>query len=320
MQQALKTSDLSAAALNAAFKDLNQQFTGRTNVILHLANGLWIQNGFQLKPAFVADHQEFFQAELANVDFQAPSSAQMINDWADRQTRGKITGVVGFPFPPLTRLVLANAIYFKGAWVEPFKPRLTRPRDFHPANGQSKPTPMMTRDGRFTYQETADFQAVKLPYQGGFQMELYLPQTNTTAQKLLAGFMAGEDWEKVIEAGFSKREGSVTLPKFKINYEIKLNDSLQALGMKSAFARNADFSGIADAPLFISQVKQKSYVDVNEEGTEAAAVTTVMMTASLVRRPPPDRFTMVLDRPFLFVISDVNTGSLLFLGLVNEPD
>ncbi len=320
MQQALKTSGLSAAALNAAFKELDQQFAGRKDVVLNLANGLWIQTGFQLKPAFVADNREFFQAELAKVDFLAPESAQTINDWANRQTRGKITKVVGFPFPPLTRLILANAIYFKGTWVDLFDKHLTWPRDFHLANGESKSVPMMQRAGHFIYQETPDFQAVKLPYNGGLQMELYLPQTNSTPAKLLAGWLAGDNWQKVIQVGFRQREGSVTLPKFKIEYEVLLNDPLKALGMKSAFAGSADFSGIADEPLFISQVKQKSYVDVNEEGTEAAAVTTVTMRAMAVRRPPPDRFRMILDRPFLFVISDVNTGSLLFLGTVNDPD
>jgi serpin B len=318
MQQVLKTAGMSSGSLNAAFKDLDQQFAARKDVTLNLANGLWFQQGFHLKPAFVGDNQKYFQAELAGVDFDSPQSAKTINTWADRQTKGKIKEVVQYPFPPLTRLILANAIYFKGNWVQPFKKNLTGPRDFHLVDGQSRQTPMMAQGGHFVYQETPDFQAVKLPYKGGLQMELFLPATNSSPQKLVADFAAKENWQKNIETGFNDREGSVVLPKFKMEYAVKLNETLKALGMKSAFAANADFSGIATERLFISEVKQKSFVDVNEEGTEAAAVTTVTMTA-LAGHSPSDSFAMILDRAFFFVISDMASGSILFMGIVNDP-
>ena len=319
MQQVLKTSGLTADSLNTATKNLNQQFEGRKDVILNLANGIWVQKDYQIKAAFVDNNRKFFGAELASVDFENPQSAEAINDWADRQTQGKIKEVVKFPFPPLTRLILANAIYFKGKWVVPFEKDETRPREFHRANGQSKETPMMTQEGNFIYQETPDFKAVKLPYKGGLQMELYLPQTNSSPLRFLAACGENQTRRKIIQTGFSRREGTVTLPKFKIECNVLLNDSLRALGMKTAFTRGADFSGIADGGLYISEVKQKSYVDVNEEGTEAAAVTVVGIRASAVMMPPPNRFTMILDRPFFFVISDVNTGSILFMGVVNDP-
>jgi serpin B len=319
MQQVLKTAGLSAGSLNAAFKDLNQQFAAREDVTLNLANGLWFQQGFHLKPAFVGDNQKYFQAELAGVDFDNSQSAKTINTWADRQTKGKIKEVVQYPFPPLTRLILANAIYFKGNWVTPFKKNLTGPRDFHLVNGQSKQTPMMAQGGHFVYQETPDFQAVKLPYKGGLQMELFLPSTNSTPQKLVADFATKVNWQKNIETGFSDREGFVILPKFKMEYSVELNETLKALGMNSAFAGNADFSGIAAEPLFIGEVRQKSFVDVNETGTEAAAVTTVTMVGKASSMPRPDLFRMILDRPFFFVISDMASGSILFMGMVNEP-
>jgi serpin B len=319
MQQVLKTVGMSSGSLNAAFKDLDQQFAACKDVTLNLANGLWFQQGFHLKPAFVGDNQKYFQAELAGVDFDRPQSAKTINTWADRQTKGKIKEIVQYPFPPLTRLILANAIYFKGNWVTPFKKNLTGPRDFHLVNGQSKQTPMMVQGGHFVYQETSDFQAVKLPYQGGLQMELFLPATNSSPQKLVADFAAKENWQKNIETGFSDREGFVTLPKFKMEYAVKLNETLKALGMKSAFAGNADFSGIAAEPLFIGEVKQKSFVDVYETGTEAAAVTTVTMLGKAASMPRPDLFRMILDRPFFFVISDMASGSILFMGIVNDP-
>jgi serpin B len=319
IQQVLKTSDLADPSLKAACQSLDRQLAGHRDVTLNLANGLWVQQGYHLKPAFYDYNRTFFRAGFGQVDFGQPQAAQTINDWADQQTRGKIKDVVQFPFPPLTRLVLANAIYFKGKWSVPFKKDQTQPRYFHLANGQSKLTPMMMQAGHFQYQETTDFQAVKLPYRGGLQMELYLPQTNSNPQTLLGEFMAGQTWEKDIQSGFARREGSVTLPKFKIEYQVDLNGPLQSLGMKSAFDIHADFSGIADEPLSISEVKQKSFVDVNEEGTEAAAVTTMNMSAQFLMMPENNPFVLVLDRPFFFVISDMNTGSILFMGVVNNP-
>jgi len=318
MQHALSLDGLPAGSLNAAFKGLNQQLTTHKDVTLTLANGLWVQNDFRLKPAFVSANHKFFQAELANVNFGDPQAAQAINDWADHQTQGKIKQVVQFPFPPLTRLVLANAIYFKGQWVKPFEKQGTRPRDFHQANGQSKQAPMMNQDGHFAYQATAKFQAVKLPYLGGLEMQLFLPATNSSPAQLLAELTAKGAWPDV-QNGFAQHEGAVTLPKFKLEFDVLLNDALKTLGMQSAFASDADFSNLANEPLYISQVKQKSYVDVNEQGTEAAAVTTVTMTAMAIMRPPADRFEMVLDRPFFFVISETASGSILFTGIVNDP-
>jgi serpin B len=316
MQRVLKTGGLAPDSLHAGYRDLNQALAGRTDVTLNLASGLWFQKGFHLKPAFAGINTDFFRAGLEPVDFGDPQSAKTINAWADRQTAGKIKDVVQYPFPQLTRLILANAIYFKGRWTEPFKKELTQPRPFHPAGGEPKQTPMMTQNGDFQYQETGEFQAVKLAYRGGLQMELYLPAANSNPAKLLPALAARER----IASGFAGRAGVVTLPKFKMDYHVKLNGPLQALGMKSAFGRDADFSGIADEKLYIGEVLQKSYVDLNEEGTEAAAVTTVGMQASAVRMPPRDRFTMILDRPFFFVISDVATGSVLFMGIVNNPE
>lgn len=314
MQHLLKTAGIQAESLNPACRDLNQELASRKDVLLNLANGLWVQKGFHLKPAFVDLNQNFFQAGLDEVAFAAPQAATTINDWASHHTQGKIQKVVSYPFPPLTRLILANAIYFKGQWEIPFKKEATHPRAFHLTGGQVKQAPMMTQDGNFLCQQTPEFQAVKLPYKGGLQMELYLPLTHTNPQLLLPALSA----RALVEKGFGLREGVVILPKFKLDYDILLNDPLQALGMKSAFSGAANFSGIATEPLYIGLVKQKSFVDVNEEGTEAAAVTTVQMQSMVMRRPT-ERFTMVLDHPFFFMISDQATGSILFMGMVNDP-
>jgi serpin B len=321
MQRVLKTDSLKAAELNVACRSLNQSLNSQSGVILNLANGMWYDEklGFQLKPGFVSDNRKFFQAELAGVDFLNSKSADIINDWAVKKTRGKIKDVVQFPFPPLTRVILANAIYFKGKWERPFDKKETKPHAFHPVSGADKQVPMMSQYGDFSYQKGDAFQAVRLPYAGGrLEMVLFLPDTNSNPTKLLAG-LDSETWRNKILPRFKDCAGTVALPRFKIEYEVGLNDSLQALGMKRAFDDvDADFSAMSSRQLFISEVKQKSYVDVNEEGTEAAAVTTVSMAESAMAMPV-ETFEMIVDRPFVFVIEDSETQSILFMGVVYNP-
>jgi serine protease inhibitor len=318
MQHVLNTGNLSPEALKAACRAMNRSLEAQTNVVLNLANGIWYQKESRLKPDFIADNKNFFNAELAAVDFLDPAAAQHINDWADEKTHGKIQNVVRFPFPPRTKVILANAIYFKGKWAMPFDKDATRPRDFHLPDGRVKQAAMMSQRKKFNYLEGDGFQAVQLPYAGDrLQMYLFLPAAGSSPQKLLAG-INGKDWRDTVLPKFSNTEGTVVFPKFKLDYDVSLNQSLGALGMKQAFSPQADFSAMADEPLFISQVKQKSFVAVDEEGTEAAAVTTVMMAGSIAMRPPK-AFEMIADRPFFFVIADGQAGTILFMGLVNDP-
>jgi serpin B len=317
MDRVLRVDGLSADALNAAGKTVNQSLKSQTNVILELANAIWFKQGIPLKPGFVSVNQEFFGAELGDVNFDSPQSAQTINGWADRSTHGKIQDVVRWPFDPATRVVLANAIYFKGKWERPFDKKDTRPHVFHLASGAEKETPTMWQHGRFAYHQVDDFQAVHLPYAGRrLWMDVFLPATNSSLAKLLGRLNAPEERKKML-AEFMQREGTLALPRFKLEYSVRLNDSLQALGMKRAF-HGADFSAMSDEPLEVSEVKQKSFVEVNEEGTEAAAVTTGIMQTTAILRPQPP-FEMIVDRPFLFVIEDGRTQSVLFMGIVCGP-
>ena len=318
MQRVLKTSGLPADALNVTCKDLNQSLNSQTNVILNLANAIWYKEGFHLKPRFVSNNGNYFLAKLAGVDFGKPESAQTINEWANASTHGKIKEVVQFPFPPLTRVILANAIYFKGKWDRPFDKSDTKEDVFHVSAGGEKQTPTMWQHGHFNYQQGDGFQAVRLPYAGGrLQMYLFLPDTNSSPAKLLADLNANT-WRDKILPKFQDQQGVLALPRFKLDCDVMLNDPLKALGMRQAFVVGADFSAMADEPLFVSEVKQKSFVEVNEEGTEAAAVTTVKMTLSAM--PAPKKlFEMIVDRPFFFVIGDDQTKSILFMGMIYDP-
>lgn len=319
IQGALNTENLPQNELNGFYKELNGSLTSGSNVVLNLANSIWVNRGFELKPGFVTTNEAFFGAMLASVNFETPESAETINRWATESTRGKISGVVSFPFPANTEMILANAIYFKGEWAEPFDEHLTQKRFFYLKGGTIKQTPMMSRRGTFRYAEGDGFQAVQLPYAGDrLQMILFLPATNSSPAKLLAGFN-GKNWSDEIAPRFSSREGVVTFPKFKLSCQLLLNHPLGSLGMKEAFIPGtANFSGMSGDPLFVGEVLQKSFVDVNEQGTEAAAVTIVQVRASVVmQRPKP--FEMIMDHPFFFVICDKPTGTILFMGAVNDP-
>jgi serine protease inhibitor len=152
---------------------------------------------------------------------------------------------VQYPFAPHTRVILANAIHFKGEWEHSFDQRQTRPHDFHLSSGQMKSTPMMVQNREFTYQETASFQAVQLPYKGGLRMEVLLPAANSNPQQLLESLKTPGNWQGNLQPAFADREGTLILPKFKMEYAVELNSPLKALGMNRAFGEEAEFSAMA---------------------------------------------------------------------------
>jgi serine protease inhibitor len=320
MQRVLRTGVLSPDKLNAAAKSLNDSLNSERDVNLNLANAIWYQNDFQLKPDFVAVNKNFFQTELAGVDFKNPKSAEIINNWANKQTHGKIPKVVQFPVPPLMRVFVANAIYFKGKWAEPFDKDQTKPRPFHLTAGGSTQAPMMQQHRHFAYQETDNFQAVQLDYSGkDLDMILFLPNTNSSPQKILAELNA-TTWQDDVLPQFRDREGTLVFPKFKLESGVRLNDSLEALGMKSAFTMGANFSAMSSEALFISEVNQSSFIEVNEEGTEAAAVTGISLSELGPIPDPPKPFEMIVDHPFFVVIADKRTQSILFMGIIFKPE
>ena len=319
LEHTLHTGGLKGG-ISEEFSGLNHSLAGKKDVILTLAKGLWTRQGFTLKPAFVTENQHYFGAELATVDFNQPATAQIINDWASRQTHGKIPKLVEYPFDPSLRLFLANAIYFKGTWVKPFEKSATRSHDFHLPDRAVKQTPLMSRFEDLPYEETVSYQAVRLSYNGGLRMTIFLPATNQTPQTLLQTFDRPGIWAKNILPAFASRDGTLMLPKFKMEFAASLNTPLQTLGLKTAFSDSANFSGISDKQLCISDVFQKSFVEVNEQGTEAAAVTGIMFDSLSmpVKRPKP--FEMIVDRPFLFTIEDEETNAILFIGVINNPE
>ena len=319
MQQVLGTTGLSPDNVNAGHKNIAGVLKSTNNqVVLETANAIWYRFGIKIRPEFLAVNQEFYDATVDALDFSDPHAVDVINGWASEKTHGKVSRIAdGMIEPRDTRLFLANAVYFKGKWSHPFEATNTKERPFYLRSGDQNLVPMMTQTRNFGYLEGPDYQAVRLPYAGeNLAMYVFLPVRDSSLADLV-GKLTGDIWER-IRRQFKSTDGTVVFPKFKVEYSTELKRPLESLGMKTAFdASRADFSGIAPH-LYISAAVQKTFVEVNEEGTEAAAVTGIAV-ATTAFRPPSQPFQMVVDRPFLFLIEDRPTRTILFLGVVFDP-
>ena len=318
MQQVLGTTGLTAEAMNAANKDCDRAINSQgTNVVLTAANAIWCRKGTPIKPAFVACNQQYFGATVDVLDFEDPRSVGIINAWASDKTHGRINRIADGLIKQLTEMVLANAVYFRGKWEDPFEVKNTKDRAFHLRAGRQKMIPMMEQTRKFTYRRGSGYQAARLQYEGwALGMYVFLPDAGSSPEKLIS-ILNGDTWQRVTKPGFSDREGTVVLPRFKLEYGVELKEPLKALGMRAAFGK-ADFSGISDRGLFVSAVRQRAFVEVNEEGTEAAAAT-MMNIESTGPSIPLKPFQMIMDRPFLFLIEDQQTKTILFMGVVYDP-
>jgi serpin B len=294
--------------------------SGSGSVTFRVPNTVWVQSGLPVRPEFTARLSEA-AATFADADFTgAPDAARNeINRAIAEQTAGKITGLLPpGSVGPLTRLVLANAVYLKAAWLTPFPATETSDAPFYP-EGQDRPdvtVRMMRGTAARSYVRGEGYQAVLLPYTGGsLAMAVLLPDGPLAA---LRPALAGRGLGGVL-AGSSRHQVTLSLPRFRVEAAFDLIPALRQLGVNEAFSDEADFSGITEAgPLQVSAVAHKAYVDVDEQGTEAAAATAVGIRAAAAFRSPPP-VTMVVDRPFLFVIVHTATGLPLFAGQVSHP-
>ncbi|MBD2498114.1 serpin family protein [Nostoc sp. FACHB-280] len=317
MAKTLELQGMSLPAINSNYAALKSSLENPdANVQLNIANSLWVNKDVNLRPDFLLRNQEFYKAKVANLDFKSASALNSINNWVNDNTKGKINKIVD-QIEPNQVLFLINAIYFKGQWSEKFDKNQTAEHPFYSASGQQKLHPMMSQTGEYKYYENEQFQAVSLPYgkDGKVSFYIFLPKQNSNLKSFYQNLNA-QNWEKWLTQ-FHSQEGFIRLPKFKTDYEVTLNDALKALGMQEAFSKQANFSGIGEN-LAISQVKHKTFVEVNEEGTEAAAATSVGIVATSLREKP-EPFRMIVDRPFFCAIRDNQTGSILFMGSIFEP-
>jgi serine protease inhibitor len=320
MINALELEGMDLQNINTSYAQLRLRLqTAAPEVQLSIANSLWARAGVPFKPNFLDHNRTFYDAEITALDFNAPEAADIINRWVEANTNGKIQKMVQPPINPQTVMFLINAIYFKGVWQLEFDKSNTRDHPFQLTDGGQKPVPTMFRTDDYLYYEGENFQAVSLPYgeEGQISMYVFLPSPASDLPRF-SQKLDTANWDGWISQ-FRKTEVNIGLPRFKVEYEVSLNNPLKALGMEIAFDRGrADFSGMRPIPpnLFISNVKHKTFVEVNEEGTEAAAATSVEIGVTSVP-PPPKSF--IVDRPFFFAIRDNQTGTVLFMGAIIDP-
>ena len=289
-------------------------------VRLAIANSLWSREDMPFYPDFIDRNRHYYGAEVTNLDFTDPKTPDIINAWVNRNTNGKITKIID-AIPPEMILYLINAIYFKGEWSEQFDLKNTRDQEFTLLDGSKKAVPMMHQSDTYRYYRGDSFQAVSLPYgEKRFSMYVFLPDESSSLAALQERLTA-DVWEGWM-AQFHPMGGDIGLPRFELEYEKQLNDALKATGMEIAFdPERANFGKMLPVSpsrnAYISEVKHKTYVKVNEEGTEAAAVTSVGMGISSVS--VPQRFTMIVDRPFFVAIRDDTSRTVLFMGSIVDP-
>lgn len=319
MAETLGITKLSPHDVNRACAALLANLRGLgPGVTLEIANSLWARKGVKFKPEFITLNKEYYKADLSVLDFYGhePEAVKRINSWVSDRTHGRIDKIVE-RIGGATILFLINALYFKGAWADQFDPRDTHLAEFTLPDGFKKNVQMMFRQGKVMYLPGDGFAAVKLPYgKGRVNMYIFLPHKDTSLIQFLDK-LNNQTWQKWIK-NFSRVECGLSLPRFKIEYESELEKALSALGMKIAFlSGRADFTNMCYTNgVFIESVLHKTFVEVNEEGTEAAAATKVEMA---LKAPSPSSITFTVDRPFFCAIADNFTGEILFAGLIFEP-
>ena len=317
METALEKQDLSPAEINDAYRGLIDLLEGLDpNVEVALANSIWYREGLPVKQAFIDTNRTHFDAEVTGLDFADPSAPDRINGWVNDETRGNISEIVPDSIPPEIVMYLINATYFNGPWRDQFDPSKTEDGSFRRADGSTVTVPMMekTEDVAHPTYATKGFQAVDIAYGDSlYSMTILLPDEETSVQEVVDS-LDTETWAQVTEGLSSQSLSHLKMPKFTLRYEKTLNDVLTDLGMGVAFTGAANFRDIADTSLAISKVKHKTFLRVDEEGTEASAATSVSIG---VTSAPPSSF--VVDRPFVVALRENHSGTILFIGTVMNP-
>ncbi len=324
--RAMRLEDISPTALDLRYKGLLGSWktvSAGSSMRLNIASSLWTGRRFPIRNEFARRVKEIYGAETGELDFAGSSarSVKVINNWVNKKTRRRIPSIIEH-ISSETRLVLANAIYFKGFWSEiaKFDPGRTKKERFHLLDGSQKQVQMMRRseEHELAYCRGHGFQAVILPYKNSsFQMVLFLPDEHTGLSEFLQSLTA-ENWGRWISR-FEPAPGEILLPRFKLNCIYMLNEALISLGMGVAFSEQADFNAISHRLVWIDRVLHGSSLDVDEMGTEAAAATVALQTLG-IHITPLDQFSMIFDHPFFCAVHDSKTDEILFTAAVVDPE
>jgi serpin B len=317
----LNYEGLTRAEVNEITRDLIKTLvTNSEGNLLEIANSVWYRKNFPVFEGFIEMNKTYFGAEVKELDFADPAAVDVINSWVADKTHDKIDKIIN-ELSPESMMVLINALYFNCLWEIEFDPDETKTEPFYNEDQTSfGDVEMMTTEGKFNYAATGDFTAVELPYKNDkFSMHLFLPAYGKTTVNALIDKLDGESWNEWLEAFSEHEKVQVTMPKFKFDYKRSLVGDLAGMGLGIAFTDAADFSGVSEIELLISEVIHKTYIDVNEEGTEAAAVTAIEFSVTSVG-PGGGPVIIRLDRPFLFAITENSSKSIVFIGKMMEPE
>ncbi|GEO06085.1 serpin [Adhaeribacter aerolatus] len=316
MQQTLGFALQTDKEINQSFKSLQDLLTGLDNQVnFTTANSIWYAQQYELQAPFVQQNQTYFNATVQKLNFSSPTAKNTINDWVKEKTQGKIPDIVQ-EIRPDHVLFLVNALYFKGTWTYPFDKKLTQKAPFRQEDGSTAQVDFMTlKNGEYLYFNDASKQVIDLPYGNRqFSMTIIVPNGQETVSNLTRQLNADQLATWLGKANTTKLD--LRLPKFKLEYKKELKETLKQLGMGEAFSNQANFSRMvagSTGGLAISEVMHKTFVEVNEEGTEAAAATSVGVV--LTSLPP----TIQVDRPFIFLIREKSSNAILFIGQLMNP-
>ena len=314
MHSTLRFGDLARTDVNASYKSLIALLRELDNTTkFAIANSIWYDQSWPFRQEFLAESQSYFDAEVKGLDLSKPSSVDVINEWVNQATSKKIPKIID-SFDGDEVMFLINAIYFKGIWEKQFDKSKTTSAPFHALDGTSSTVPLMSQMEQFRHTFGTDYQAIDLPYgNSAFTMMVVLPNQGVDINSFTES-LTEEKW-RAIDAAMSRGETGIALPKFKLEWKKNLNDQLKELGMAVAYNDlTADFSRMSasDIPLVITDVIQKTFVDVDEEGTEAAAATSVGVG------PTSAPAFIRVDRPFIFAIRERLSGTILFIGKITK--
>jgi serine protease inhibitor len=315
MKYVLEHSGFSLQEINDSYKNISSILTHLDpKVVFQIANSLWCRHDLAILPSYLSDCRTYFDAEATSLDFTSPGAVQAINGWVNSKTNGKIPTIID-QIPSEIVLYLINAIYFKGVWTYQFDPTKTTDASFTTSLGNSISCKMMAQKATYAYYASEELQVIDLSYgERSFSMTIILPAQGKDIDQF-AGELTQQQWNGLVNA-LDSTEVDLSMPKFKLEYEKNLNSELHALGMGIAFSDFADFSRITHASLAISEVKHKTFVEVNEEGTEAAAVTSIGFRVTSL----PSNPSMTINRPFIFAIREHASGTILFVGKIVNPN
>ena len=315
MEEALRLTGFSRDEINELYRDLELSLiSDDPKVEVEIANSIWYRNEYDILDDFIERNEVYYGAQVEALDFTDPLSKDIINGWVAEQTHDKIESIVD-EISPESFMFLINAIYFKGTWKYEFDEKNTVERPFYKEDGTVDQVPAMKIEADLNLMKSETFNALELPYgKGNWVMYVLVPNGENRVGDIISN-LDNESWKNFLPMFSETKEVKLQLPKWKSEFETSLVDVLKDMGMGIAFTSSADFSDILPgAPLSISDVKHKTFIEVNEEGTEAAAVTSVEIVLTGIQG---EFFTV--DKPFVYLIAEKTTGSVLFAGKVMNP-